>query len=797
MNDDARSIPRIGARRLVRGEGRYVDDLAEAGAAHAAFVRSPVAHAVIRGVDAEPARRMPGVIAVYAAADLDALGVRPLPVGWTVLGQRPSVIPVLTRDRVRYVGEPVALVVAETRYVAEDAVELVGLDLDPLVPVLDPVQALGGDAPVLHPEWGDNVLARQVIDSGEVDAAFDRAPVVVAGEFTIARQTGVPMECRGALARYDDTADDELVVVSSSQSPHHAAEHLTEALGRARRPVRVIAPDVGGSFGIKDHACVEEAAVAAAAIALRRPVRWLQDRWENLVAGVHSRGQVYELELAADEDARLVALRGRLVYDAGARSGNHGAGTAVYSSLVLPGPYRLERYRLEMLAVVTNAPPAAAYRGYGAPEAAFAMEGMLDRLAIRLELDPAEVRRRNLITADEYPYRTASGLEYDSGDPRKALDRALELAAEAPAPAPGRRRGTGIGMFVLMGGFGPTRAALDAGMTFGGYETARVRMDRAGHVTVSIGMPTQGQGVETALAQTAAAELGVDPATDVHLDSSDTARVPYSPVGAIASRGAAVGGAAVAAASQRLAAQLRRMAGELLGAPADSVILRGGAATVADGRSTTLSAVATAIQQGHLSLREVETALEASATVDPTAETFSYGAHVAVADVDPATGTVQLVRYGAVSDCGRLINPAIVRGQVEGGIVQGIGGALMEAVRLDADGAPLAGTLFDYVVPTAPDVPPLLVELFETPSPVTPTGARGAGEIGIIGPGAAIAGAVTAALGGAEPVSHLPLTPPEVRRLAAGDSTGREGPAHAPVPAYGGSVHGHIHQESP
>lgn len=796
MNSDPRSIPRIGARRLARGEGRYVDDLPGPGAAHAAFVRSPVAHATITGIATDRARMSPGAIAVYTAADLAALGVRPLPVGWTVLGQRRSTVPVLAADRVRYVGEPVALVVAETRYAAEDAAELVELALEPLPVVLDPAQGLTKSAPLLHPEWGDNILARQVIDTGGLDAAFAAAPVVVTGEFEIARQTGVPMECRGALARYDAAAD-ELVIVSSSQSPHHAAEHLTEALGRGGRPVRVVAPDVGGSFGIKDHACIEEAAVAAAALALRRPVRWQQDRWENLVAGVHSRGQSYELELAADEDGRLIALRGRLLYDAGARSGNHGAGTAVYSSLVLPGPYRLQRYRLEMLAVVTNHPPSAAYRGYGAPEAVFAMEGMIDRLAYRMGLEPAEVRRRNLISAEEYPYRTATGLEYDSGDPARALARALALAEGAPPPAPGRRRGTGIAMFVLMGGFGPTRAALEAGMSFGGYETARVQMDREGYVTLSIGMPTQGQGVETALAQTAAAELGLDPATHVQMDSSDTGRVPYSPVGAIASRGAAVGGAAVAAAARRLAGQLRRMAAELLGVAPEDVALSDGAATASGGRSIALSAVAAAIQRGRLVLTDDETALEASATVDPTAETFSYGAHVAVADVDPGTGAVELMRYAAVSDCGRLINPAIVRGQVEGGIVQGIGGALMEALGFDADGVPTAATLFDYVLPTAADVPPLAVELFETPSPVTPTGARGAGEIGILGPGAAIAGAVTAAFGGRSPASRLPLTAPEVRALARADSTGREPAPHVPAPAYGGTVHGPTDQESP
>jgi carbon-monoxide dehydrogenase large subunit len=770
---DPRSIPRIGARRLARGGGCYVDDFEASNALHAVFARSPVAHAIVRGVHLDAARKAAGVLAVYAASDLASLGARPLPVGWTVLGQRPGAIPLLAGDRVRYVGEAVAMIVAEDRYLAEDACELVELELEPLPVVLDLEAAIAPGATTLHPEWGDNVLARQLIDTGDVDAEFASADVIVEGHFQVARQTGLPMECRGALARYDSAAG-EVVVISSSQSPHHAAEYLAEALGHDLRSVRVIAPDVGGSFGVKDHACVEEALVALAAIDLDRPVRWTQDRREHLIAGVHSRGQCYDLELAADDAARIRAVRGRLLYDAGARSGNHGAGTAVYSSLLLPGPYAFQSYRLEMLAIVTNAPPAAAYRGYGAPEAAFAMEGLIDALAYKVGLDPAEVRRRNLIPRERYPYRSASGLEYDVADPRRALDRALELAEGAPPAQSGCLRGAGIGMFVLMGGFGPTRAALDVGSAFGGYETARVRMDGNAHVTLSIGMPTQGQGIETALAQIAAAELGVDPATDVHMDSSDTARVPYSPVGAIASRGAAVGGAAVVAATRRLAAQLRRMAADILKAAADEVDLRDGQAVGPDGRALSLTIVAAAIRRGELRLSEEETALEASATVDPSADTFSYGAHVAVADVDPSTGSVSIVRYAAVSDCGRLINPAIVHGQVEGGIVQGIGGALMEEIKFTPEGVPAAATLFDYVTPTVRDVPPLIIELFETPSPVTSTGARGAGEIGILGPGAAVAGAVTAAFGGRAQACSLPLTPPRVRAIALAASTGRE-----------------------
>lgn len=791
---DPRSIPRIGARRLARGEGCYVGDVAAPDALHAAFVRSPVAHARLRAVSLEAARAAPGVRAAYGAAELAALGARPMPIGWTVHGQRPTRTPLLAEDRVRYVGEPVAIVIAEDRYLAEDACELVELELEPLPVVLDPERGLEPDAPLLHPEWGDNLLARHIVEGGNADAQFDAAEVIVERRFKIARQTGLPMECRGVIARFDPAAD-EVVITGSSQSPHHAAQQLAEALGRDQGSVRVIAPDVGGSFGVKDHACIEEAAVAVAAIALGRSVRWTQDRREHLIAGVHSRGQHYELQLAADSDGRIRAVRGRLLYDAGAHAGNHGAGTAVYASLILPGPYAFEHYRLEVLAVATNAPPSAAYRGYGAPEAAFAMEGLVDALAYTLGLDPVEVRRRNLIPAEAYPFRNATGLEYDAGDPRRALDRALELSEEATPVRAGCLRGVGVGMFVLMGGFGPSRAAVDAGMAFGGFETARVRMDGGGAVTLSIGMPTQGQGVETALAQIAAARLGLEPAA-IRMDSSDTGRVPYSPVGAIASRGAAVGGAAVAAAASRLATQLTRMAAVLLEVDQVEVELRDGHAVGPAGDALPLSAVAASIQRGELRLDEDETVLEASATVDPPSETFSYGAHVAVADVDPGTGAVKLVHYAAVSDCGRLINPAIVEGQVEGGIVQGIGGALMEEVAYGSDGVP-AATLFDYLVPTLPDVPPLAIELFETPSPVTSTGARGAGEIGILGPGPAIAGAVTAALRGRAQVDRLPITPPAVRALALAASTVREPLMTSPAAAYCGGVHGSVEQERP
>lgn len=759
---DPREVPRLGAERLASGRGAYFADLPADGAREAVFVRSPLAHARVREIVVDGALALPGVDFIATHPDLAALGGLRVPVGWVLPGQRLAARELLARDRVRFAGEPVAVVVAATRVLAEDAAERVMLALDPLPAVVDAEAAAAPGAPLLHPEWGDNVLARQSVENGDPDAAIAEADIVISARFSFGRQTGLPMETRGALAAYDK-ARDAFTLTSSCQSPHHSAETIAAALGRPAADVRVVVPDVGGSFGVKDHACVEEVALCLVARAIGRPVRWVEDRRESLVAGVHSRAQHYDLELGATADGRILGLRGRLLFDAGATSGNHGIGTAVYAATMLPGPYRLEHYRLDITATLTNKAPAAAYRGFGAPEAAFAIEGMLDRLARACGLDPAEVRRRNLLGPCELTDKSAGGWSYDAADYPRALEMALELARyeEPGAPAGGRLRGVGVACFVMYGGFGPSAAALDAGMTMGGDESAVVRLDPDGRATLSIGMPTQGQGVETALAQVCAGVLGVDPRSDVRVVSHDTDVTPHSPVGAVASRGAAVGGSAVAMATRELAERLRERAAASLGCTPDAITLSGGRAS-AGGASIAFAELAP---------------LEGRASVDPEAETFSYGAHVAVIDVDPETGVVDIVRYAAVTDCGTLINPAIVRGQVEGAVVQGIGGALMEELRFGGDAEPLTQTLFDYAIPTAADIPAIEVKFLETPTDRTATGARGGGEVGIIGPGAAIAGAVWRALGGNVAPSDLPLTPERVRGLVhARDSADPKAP---------------------
>jgi aerobic carbon-monoxide dehydrogenase large subunit len=780
---DRRRVPLPSARRLVEGGGRYVANISVPGMLHVAFTRSVWPHAEIAAIDPRPALAVPGVRAVFSLSDLERIGVGKLPVGWVLPGQHAVSNDVLARDRVRYVGEPVAVVVADSEAAVEEGADAVAVDYGPLTAVTGVDQALAADAPLLHPGWGENVMARLTVETGDVAAAFAEAAVVVADRFHLGRTACAPMEGRGAVASYDRFAG-EITLVSSTQCPHHVRADLATCLGRPEGSIRVVAPDVGGSFGAKDNASGPEAVLCALAAHLGRPLRWIEGRSEQLAATGHSREQVLEIELAADGHGLVTAVRGRILLDAGAYSSIHGIGTAVYALQLLPGPYRIESLRVEALGVMTNKAPSGAYRGYGAPEAAFAIEGLMDRLARRLRVDPAEIRRRNLLAAAAFPYRTATGLVYDECDLPRMLGRALErsgyhdfrVARASGGHREGRaREGMGIACCVLMGGFGPSRAAHSAGMHYGGYETAVVRMDADGRATVFTGLPTQGQGLDAALAQICAARLGLDPAQDVSVVAGDTAITPYSPVGPIASRGAAVGGSAVRRAADMVARDLERAASIMLEAPASAIELTDGRAIVrgAPGQGLPLAAIASAVKRGSLQDQGVDPALEAVCSFEPPDQTYSFGIHVARVRLDPDTGLVTVERYYAISDCGTLINPAVVEGQIVGGIVQGIGGALTEEAAYSAEGQPLAATAMDYLVPTAVEAPHIDAEFLETPTTRTATGARGAGELGIIGPAAAIAGAIADAFGpGIEAPARTPMTPERVWRLLAAGAPG-------------------------
>ena len=781
---DPRAIPIRASQRLVAGGGRYLADLPARGALHAAFTRSDRAHAKILGSDTYDASAVQGVQGVFLAADLQAIGAAELPIGWVVPGQHQTAIPLLARDRVRYVGDPVAVVLAETEEAAREAAELVAIDYEPLPAVVTVDDALV-DRTLLYPDWGTNVLARVTMEHGDADQAFVGADVTVAGRFHVGRVGCVPLEGRGVIASYDPRTD-QMTLVSSTQSPHHVRADLAACLGRAEGSIRVIPPDVGGSFGSKDHACAPEAILCALAQHVGRPIRWIEQRAEHLAATGHSREQVFEVEVAADSSGRILGLRGRLLFDVGAASTTHGMGTAIYAGSVLPGPYELANYRLEMLGVVTNKGPSGAYRGYGAPEAAFVIEGLMDRLARRLSLDPADIRRRNLIAPEQMPYRTASGCSYDSADVTGLLDRALVTSRykdhRSLYPAHAKRTGefrdgVGIACCVLMGGFGPSGASAMAGLRYGGFETAAVRMDADGRALILTGMPSQGQGLDTALAQVCAGVLGIDAGADIDVIAGDTAVTPYSPVGPVASRGAAVGGSAVHRAADQVARSLKHAAAIRLETAPEDVDLAHRRALVrgAPDRSIGIVELATEVKMGRFVDHGVDPSLEAVATFDPPDQTYSFAVHVATVRVDTSTGAVRVLSYVTASDCGVLINPAIVQGQIRGGVVQGIGGALLEELAYGPEGEFLSGSLMQYLIPSAAESPAIEVVLTETPTDRSATGARGAGDLGIIGPGAAVANAIADALGAEYPhPNRTPLTPQHVWTIAHSVGVERE-----------------------
>jgi carbon-monoxide dehydrogenase large subunit len=769
-----RRTRRLEDTRLITGRGRYTDDIHIPGMLHAALVRSPVAHGLLRGIDAGAARALEGVSGVLTASDLAALGVGKLHVNWVHPGQRNASNPVLAIDRVYYVGHPVAIVVAESRYVAEDAAELVMLEIDELPAVVNAEDALAASAPLLYPDWGTNAVVETVLEGGEVEACFAAAPVRLPGRFRIQRQAAMPMEPRASLADYD-SASDEVVLWTSTMTPHLVRTMIAQTCGWPEHKLRVVAPDVGGSFGPKDHAYPEDVLVCLLARRFGRPVKWIEDRREHFLSTLHAREQVWEVELAADEEGRVLGLRGRLLYDSGGHCSNHGIGPALLAAAMLPGPYDIRNYRMEITAVVTNKVPSGAYRGFGAPQATFVIERLLDRLAGRLNLDRAEVRRRNLIPAEAMPYESITQHHYDSGDYRQAFKRLLELVdypgfhtRQDEAWKEGRYLGIGIVPFVMAAGLAPSSILGPAGVAYGNYETAVVRMDPSGKVTIFTGASSQGQGAATTLAQACAERLGVDPERDIVVVQGDSALTPYSPAGAIASRVAVVAGPAVLLASDKLADKLRRIAGHLLEVSELDIELADGRAFVGGSPAAGLdiAELAQEAHRGHNLPERIPPALEESHLFSPSTSNYPFGAHAAIVEVNPDTGTFEIVRYVVVNDSGTMINPTIVEGQIYGGVVQGIGSAKLEELIYDDAGQLQTMSLMDYLLPTAADVPEIELELRETPAPDVPGGMKGAGEIGILPPTAVLANAIVDALSplGVE-IDALPLDPSHIWHL--------------------------------
>jgi carbon-monoxide dehydrogenase large subunit len=771
-------LKRLEDPRLLRGQATFVDDLRLPDLRHVAFVRSLHPHARFR-VDTAPATAVAGVVAAVTATDFrDAPGFREVPVVVPHPALRPCGQLPLARDRVRYVGEALAAVVAASRYAAEDGAAAVAVEYEPLDPVPDAPRALAPGAPVLHAPLGDNLAAAFTVEVGDVDAAFRAAEVVTRGRYYVHRHTGMPLETRGVVAHWDAGAG-RLTLWSSTQWPHTLRDVLRDVLGLAGHRIRVIAPDVGGGFGVKQEIYPEELLLALLAQRLRVPVKWIETRREHLIATAHAREQWHDVELAARRDGTVLGMRAEVLADLGAYARSLGVLCPSITAGSLPGPYRVRNYACRVRVALTSKAPAAAYRGAGQPEAVFATERALDDLARELGLDPAGVRRKNLIGRDEFPWDVGTGsaqvpLVYDSGDYERALDTALglvryrerrgEQAAERGKGPHGRLLGIGLASYVLLTGLGP-------------YEGAVLRLDAAGGALLVTGASPHGQGTATALAQIVAEELGLRP-EDVAVQHGDTALIPFG-IGTYASRNAVVAGSAALVAARAVRAKARRVAAHLLEAGEADLEFVDGAVRVlgAPDRRRTLAQIAAACAPGSPLPDGLEPGLEATHYFAAPRATFASGVHAAVVEVDRETGQVAILDYAVVSDAGPLINPRIVEGQLHGGVAQGVGGALWEELPYDDQGQPRAQTLLEYVMPAAGQIPAMRIAHLATPSPLNPLGVKGVGEAGTVAPGAALVAAVEDALRpfGAR-LAATPLRPEELWRLARGprlDADGR------------------------
>lgn len=772
-----RDLRRREDAELLTGRGRFIGDVVRPGMLHAVFLRSPFPHAAIGAIDASRARAIPGVHAVLTAAELPSdLGAQPCthPYG----GQRETPYYALAREKVRYVGEPVAIVVAESPYVAEDAREEIEVDWQPLPSVGDCEAALAADAPRLYDGWPDNVAGVYTNEMGDVDGAFADADLVVSERFHIPRVFGCPIEPRGALAEWDPFGD-ELTLWTSSQILHIARDLLADVLRIPEHRIRVVVPRIGGAFGLKFHFYPEEPAVALAARHTGRPVRWLEDRVESFVASVHAREQVVEAQMAATENGRILAVKAELLGDMGAALHTVSYGPLWLTSVMMTNVYEIPNARVRARAVVTNKTPLGSYRGWGQPQANFVVERLVDRVAESVGIEPAEVRRRNFVPPERFPYK---GLHhtFDNGNYASCLDEALErfdLAGWRERALKGRENGRYIGIglsfYVENTALGPSRMLNAGGVLQGGYDLSRVRIEPSGEVTVFTGLCEMGQGISNTLAQVAADALGVHPDA-VTVVTGDTASCPYTGYGTGASRGASVGGAAVMKACGRLLSKVRAIAAHMLEADPEDVDVADGRLSVrgTPSRSVTMADVGRASYIRPIELPEgMDPGLEAIEAFDPPQMAWPYGANAVAVEVDVETGHVTFLDYVYVHDCGTILNPQIVEGQIHGGVAQGLGAALLEELSYTADGQPLVGSFMDYVLPTAAEVPRLRLFHQETPSPIIPGGMKGVGEAGIIGSPAAIAAAVEDALApfGAR-ITELPLSPDAVLRLIPGEA---------------------------
>ncbi|QPP06120.1 xanthine dehydrogenase family protein molybdopterin-binding subunit [Streptomyces bathyalis] len=764
------SVGRREDPRLLTGRGCFTDDLEVPGTLHAQFVRSQVSHSTVTSLDLSTVRQVPGVVAAFDATDLELADITAR-LGRPLTEFVPTGMPVLARDRVRYAGEPLAVVVARDPYAAEDGTEAAKVTYETRPPVLTEEAALAPGAPLVHDEASANTLLDVSMFATEgIDDVFEEASCVVSVDTRTGRQNALPLETRGVLAGWDDR-EDQLLLRTSTQVPHQVRTTAARCLGLDERAVRVVVPDMGGGFGQKCVVGREEVAVGAAALRLGRPVKWIEDRKDALSASFLAREQHYDVRAAFDADGRILGLDAAIVCDMGAYSCYpFTAGIEpLMASAEMPGVYKVPAYRVRARAVTTNKAPTAPYRGVSRPQYVMVMERIFERAARELGLGATEIRRRNLIT--QFPYTGVNNVTYDPGSYLESLNLCESLlmeegwyTAKEKAAAEGRHIGIGYSCFSERTGYGSAAFAQRKMEVVPGFDISEVRMDTSGALVVTTGTMSHGQSHETTMAQIAADELGLDIA-HVRIHQGDTDRITYG-WGTFASRSIAIGGSAVRLAAGKLGEKLKTIAASVLEVPAEKLELGEGlVAHPATGGSVSYRELADiAYLKSHLLPKGVEPGLTATATFDVFNDgTFSNATHGVVVELHEGTGRVEILRYVCVEDCGVAINPKVVEGQTRGGIAQGIAGALFEQVTYDEQGAPSAVSFMEYKVPTALEIPDVSIHHLETPCAFTETGAKGVGEGGTIGAPAAVINAVNDALlpTGVE-LNNTPITPETV-----------------------------------
>jgi aerobic carbon-monoxide dehydrogenase large subunit len=752
--------------RHLHGRGSFVADLKLPLMQEVAFVRSPYAHGRLLSVDSPPGTEG---VSVFFARHL-AGRAKPIVAVAATPGFRSSEYVLLADEKVRFVGEPVAMVVAPCRAEAEDLAEQVAIEVEPIPAVVDARAGLRSGAPLIHEHWDDNRFVTITGDYGDVDSARRSAALSLTRVYDMSRHAAVPLETRGCVAHYDARLD-QLVLYTATQFPHVIRSVLAQQLGMEERRLRVVAPDVGGGFGVKNNLYPEEVALAALAMMVDHPVRWIEDRWENLVAAAQAREHRYEVTAHASPHGDLLGVEVDLVVDAGAYSiwpwtAGMDAGMACG---IIPGPYRLRNYRYRATTAATNKPPLGPYRGVARPGACFAIERTIDELALALGLEAKDVRTRNMVRADEFPYTSVTGKVYDSGDFVATVEAAADLVDHASVrarqrTATGRHRiGIGYASYTEQTAHGQAEWASRGLPVVFGFESATVAIDPSGSITVRVGIQSHGQGLETTLAQIVTEVLDVDPSM-VSVVHGDTETAPYG-MGTFASRSMVMAGGATYRACEELAGKVKAIAAHLIGCESSELTIGGGKIHGPTGSVTLAEVADSAYLHMERLPRGIDPCLEVTHRYRPSIETgtFSASTHVAVVEVDTDTGEVRLLDFGVAEDCGKIVNPMIVDGQIHGGVAQGIGTALLEASTFDDEGQPKATTFMDYLLPGATEIPDMKVAHLETLSPFTVLGMKGMGEGGAIAPPAAIANAVTDALhDSGVSICWTPITPASV-----------------------------------